>query len=67
MLIGRLQSVNATKIDIQTSNADIRGTFITNSSLSLKTSDAQITANILLENDSAAERETCVHASTTKG
>jgi len=59
--------VNATKIDIQTSNGDIRGTFITNSSLSLKTSDAQITANIFLENDGVAEKETCVHASTTRG
>jgi hypothetical protein len=59
--------VNATHIDVQTSNADIHGTFITNSSLSLKTSEAQIAANIFLENDGVGGRETSVHATTTSG
>ncbi|KAF9777920.1 hypothetical protein BJ322DRAFT_1114681 [Thelephora terrestris] len=62
-----IDSVNATHIDVQTSNADIHGTFITNSSLSLKTSEAQITANIFLENDGVGGRETSVHATTTSG
>ena len=61
------QSVKATYIDIQTSNADIHGTFITNSSLGLRTSGASIKANIFLENDSTSGKETSVYATTTSG
>ena len=61
------QSVKATYIDIKTSNADIHGTFITNSSLGLTTSGASIKANIFLENDSTSGKETSVYATTTSG
>lgn len=67
MLTDRIQSVKATNIDIQTSNVDIHGTFITKSSLSLATSNARIKANILLENDSTSGKEPSVHATTTGG
>ena len=53
-------------MNIQTSNAGIDGTFITNSSLSLTTSNAPITANILLENDHAG-KETSVRATAASG
>ena len=59
------QSVNAADIDIQTSNAQIHGNFTANSSLSLKTSNFPITANILLENECTSGKETPVRSTPT--
>ena len=60
-----VQSVKAENIDIQTSNVGIHGTFITNSSLTLSTSNAPITANIMLENGWSSGKETSDHTDVT--